>query len=298
MRSFRHAWVALAAAVSVAVVVPVAALATHSGKVGRIAFGVIAADRNTDIYSVMPDGSGQRRLTTAKSFDACAAYSPNGRQIAFCSDRNGKYQVWLMQQDGSGQHQLTQGPYDALFPRYSPDGKRIAYEADDSGPPKVDIYVVGARGGAARRFTGAPGNDVSPSFSPNGKTIAFISGRKGTPQVWLMNGSDGHDQRQLTRDMPAKGERVEWSPDGSLLTYEAGNDIWVIRADGTEPRNLTRSRSIEFGPTWAPDGQEIAFVRKDGAKQRVYVVNADGSHAHPVGGGAGRQLIPSWQTLR
>ena len=81
-----------------------------------------------------------------------------------------------------------------------------------------------------------------------------------------MNGSDGHNQRQLTRDMPAKGERVEWSPDGSLLTYEAGNDIWVIRADGSEPRNLTRSRSIEFGPTWAPDGQEIAFVRKDGSQ--------------------------------
>ena len=139
---------ALAAAIAIAVVAPVAAQATDSGKVGRIAFGVIAADSNTDIYSVMPDGSGQQRLTTAKSFDACAAYSPNGRQIAFCSDRTGKYQVWLMQQDGSGQHQLTRSPYDALFPRYSPDGKRIAYEADDHGPPKVDIYVVGVRGGA------------------------------------------------------------------------------------------------------------------------------------------------------
>ena len=74
-----------------------------------------------------------------------------------------------------------------------------------------------------------------------------------------MKGSDGHNQRQFTRDLPAKGERVEWSPDGSFLTYEAGNDIWVIRADGREPRNLTRSRGIEFGPTWSPDGQEVAF---------------------------------------
>ena len=298
MRSSMHARVALAAAIATAIVAPVAAQATDSGNVGRIAFGLIAADGNTDIYSVMPDGSGERRLTSAKSFDACAAYSPYGSQIAFCSDRTGKYQVWLMKQDGSGQHQLTQGPYDALFPRYSPDGKRIAYEADDRGPPKVDIYVVGVRGSPARRFTGAPGNDVSPSFSPDGKTIAFISARKGTAQVWLMNGSDGHNQRQLTRDLPAKGERVEWSPDGGFLTYEAGNDIWVIRADGREPRNLTRSRGIEFGPTWSPDGEEVAFVRKDGAKRRVYVMNADGSHAHPVGGAPGAQLVPSWQSLR
>jgi len=298
MRSSIHTQLALGAAIVVAIAIPVAAGATDSGKVGRLAFGLIAADGNTDIYSVMPDGSEQRRLTTAKSFDACAAYSPNGREIAFCSDRTGKYQVWLMQQDGSGQHPLTRGPYEALFPRYSPNGKRIAYEADDGGPPKADIYVVGVRGGAARRFTGAPGNDVSPTFSPDGKTIAFISARKGTPQLWLMNGSDGHNQRQLTRDLPAKGERVEWSPDGSLLAYEAGNDIWVVQPDGSEPRNLTRSRSIEFGPTWSPDSEEIAFVRKDGAKRRVFVMNADGSHAHPVGGSPGAQLVPSWQTLR
>ena len=297
MRTIRKR-ITLFVAIAVSVAVPTAALATYPGKVGRIAFGVIAADGNTDVYSVMPDGSGQKRLTTAKSFDACAAYSPSGRQIAFCSDRTSKYQVWVMNDDGSGQRQLTRSPYESLFPRYSPNGTQIAYEADDKGPPMVDIYVIAARGGIARRFTGAPGNDVSPSFSPGGKTIAFISSRKGKPQIWLMDGSDGHNQRQLTTDTTVKGERVEWSPDGSLLAYEAGNDIWVVRADGSEPRNLTRSRSIEFGPTWASDGQELAFARKDGAKQRVYVMNNDGSHAHPVGGTAGKQLIPAWQSLR
>ena len=296
--SSRQTRTAIVAALAVAIVAPVAAHATGAAKVGRIAFGLTAADRNTDIYSVLPDGSGELRLTTDKSFDACAAYAPDGRRIAFCSDRSGSYQVWLMQQDGSAQRQLTRSPYDALFPRFSRDGKRIAYEADDKGPPMVDIYVLGVNGGPARRFTGAPGNDVSPSFSPDGKTIVFISARKGAPQLWLMNGSDGRNQRQLTRDLPAKGERVDWSPDGTLMTYEAGNDIWIVRADGTQPRNVTRSRGIEFGPTWSPDGQEVAFVRKDGAKQRVYVVNADGSHAHPVGGAAGKQLVPSWQALR
>ena len=102
---------------------------------------------------------------------------------------------------------------------------------------------------------------------------------------------------QLTRDTTPKGEKVDWSPDGKQLTYEAGNDIWVVGADGKNPRNLTHSKEVEFAPTWAPDGEEIAFVRIDGSKKLVHVMNNDGSHAHPVGGN-GAQLAPTWQGLR
>ena len=290
-------WPFVLALVVSALVVATVAHATYPGKVGQIAFGMKASDGNTDVYSILPDGSALTRLTTAASFDACAAYSPNGRTIAFCSDRKDGFEIWLMAANGSGQHRLTQSPYDALFPRYSPDGRRIAYEADDHGPPATDIYVVSAGGGKPARFTGAPGNDVSPAFSPDGKMIAFISARKGTPQIWLMDGADGHHQRPLTRDATPKGEKVDWSPDGKQLTYEAANDIWVVAADGKNPRNLTRSKTVEFAPTWAPDGEEIAFVRIDGSKKLVHVINNDGSHAHPVGGN-GAQLVPTWQGLR
>lgn len=287
---------------STVLVALVAATVAHAhaafpGKVGRLAFGMKGTDGNTDVYSMLPDGSGVTRLTTAGSFDACATYSPDGRSIAFCSDREGGFEVWLMSADGSGQRRLTRSPYDALFPRFAPDGRRVAYEAAYGGPPATDIYVVDVRGGKAKRFTGAPGDDVSPTFSPDGKTIAFISARKkGTPQIWLMNGSDGRNQRPLTGDATPKGTRVDWSPDGSLLAYEAGNDIWLVGADGKNPRNLTRSKAVEFGPTWSPDGEEIAFVRMEGSKKQVYVMNDDGSYAHPVGGG-GAQLVPTWQGI-
>lgn len=284
------------AALAAAAVVP--AHATYPGKVGRIAFGIRGSDGNTDVHSILPDGSGLTRLTTAASFDACATYSPDGRSIAFCSDRESGFEVWVMAADGSGQRRLSQSRYDALFPRYSPDGRRIAFEASVHGPPATDIFVVSGRGGEPKRFTGAPGNDVSPTFSPDGKTIAFISARKkDMPQIWLMRGSDGRDQRPLTSDPVAKGEKVDWSPDGKLLTYDAGGDIWVVGIDGKNPRNITRSKTSEFGPTWSPDGEEIAFVRGDGAKKLVYVMNRDGSHVHPVGG-SGAQLVPTWQGIR
>ena len=112
-----------------------------------------------------------------------------------------------------------------------------------------------------------------------------------------MNASNGRNQRQLTRDATPKGELVDWSPDGKRLAYEAGGDIWVVNADGKSPRNLTRTPGAEFGPAWSPDGEEIAYSRHDDGTRRVYVMNADGSHQHPVGG-RGAQLVPAWQPVR
>jgi len=87
-----------------------------------------------------------------------------------------------------------------------------------------------------------------------------------------------------------------WSPNGKQLAYEASGDIWDVDANGMNPRNLTRSKTVDWGPTWSPDSEEIAYVRTDGAKKQVYVINSDGSHPHPVGGN-GAQLLPAWQSV-
>lgn len=294
MKFARSAGRAVTAGAVLALAVAGAASATYPGDSGRIAFGATGARGNVDIYSVRPNGSDLRRLTHDRSFDACAAYSPDGRRIAFCSNRTGTYQIWVMAADGSGQRQVTRNRYDALFPDLSRDGRRIAFQARDGGPQGEDIYVVGTRGGRPRRFTGAPGDDTDAAFSPDGRTIAFLSHRKGSPQIWLMRASDGRNQRPLTRRGPAQGA-PDWSPDGRRIAYDAAGDIWVIGADGSHRINLTRSRTAEFGAAWSPDGRQIAYVVR-GAGRRVYVMNADGSGKHPVGG-TGNQLIPSWQPL-
>src|SRR5205823_14703297 len=95
------------------------ASASHGARAGRIAFPM--GTGNVDIYTVRPDGSDVKRLTTVRGFDGCPAYSPDGRKIASCSDRTGRYQIWLMKADGSDQRRLsTRLP--ALFPQFSPDG--------------------------------------------------------------------------------------------------------------------------------------------------------------------------------
>jgi Tol biopolymer transport system component len=286
---------ALAAAAAVA-----PAYATYPGKVGRIAFAVTGPGGSANIYSAASDGSSPKALTKDTSFDACPSFSANGRLIAFCSNRAGEkgmFQIWVMTADGGSMRQISKSRHGALFPDFSPDGRRIAYQAnEDQTPAQDDIYVVPARGGKAVRFTGAPGNDDYPAFSPDGKTIAFVSHRKGIGQIWLMDARDGRHQRQLTRDSADKDQVPDWSPDGKRIAYEAAGDIWVMNADGTDPQNLTHDGKSQFGPAWSPDGTQIAYVNL-AAQKRIYVMSADGTNKHPLGG-TGSQLVPAWQPTR
>jgi len=115
--------------------------ATYPGQVGRLAFG-ISVGGNIDIYSVLQNGHDLRPLTSAPSFDACAAYAPNGRTIAFCSDRSGAFEIWTMDANGHDQRQVTHLNAFATFPDISPDGTKVAFDAGGvNGDGNDEIFV-------------------------------------------------------------------------------------------------------------------------------------------------------------
>src|SRR5438093_11442953 len=127
---------ALAAVLALAALATVvgSARATYPGATnGRIAFG-IRINGNTDVYSVRPDGQGLRRLTTDPGFDACAAYSADGRRIAYCSGQGGgPVPAWTMKQNGKDKQQVTHLTGPATFPDFSPDGTTIAFDGRPAG---------------------------------------------------------------------------------------------------------------------------------------------------------------------
>ena len=104
------------------------ARATYGGATnGRIAFGM-NVNGNTDVYTVKPGGQDLQRLTTDPGFDACAAYSADGRRIAYCSGQGGGFvQVWTMKQNGTDKQQVTNMSATAIFPDFSPDGSKIVF---------------------------------------------------------------------------------------------------------------------------------------------------------------------------
>jgi Tol biopolymer transport system component len=280
------------------------ARATYPGATnGRIAFGIRIND-NTDVYSVRPGGQDLRRLTTDPGFDACAAYSADGRRIAYCSGQGGgPVQVWTMKQNGTDKQQVTHMSGPAIFPDFSPDGSQIVFTAQPAGSPTRDIYVVGSDGNGLTRLTSGVGNNVYPAFSPDGSKIVFNSNRTGTSQVYVMN-ADGSGQAQLTFDSAPKDQVSDWSPDGSKIAYLADThgisdvvnpswgDIWVMNADGSDQHPIT-SGATYYGTAWSPDGSRIATM--DMPTRTIYTVNAaDGSDAQAVHPG-GLQFVPAWQ---
>ena len=107
---------------------------------GQIAFTRLTkfndTDIESDIYMIKLDGSEQRRLTNSPGFDGFSAWSPDGRRIAFASDRNsGNWELYVMASDGTKQRRLTNTPVDEGAPVWSPDGKKIAYLVDPLGDP-------------------------------------------------------------------------------------------------------------------------------------------------------------------
>src|SRR5436305_3943235 len=106
------AMTAVAAACTLAAVAAFSgsARATYPGATnGRIAFGM-NVNGNTDVYTALPGGQDLRRLTTDPGFDACAAYSADGRRIAYCSskgDAPGHFDIWTMKQNGADKHRVT-----------------------------------------------------------------------------------------------------------------------------------------------------------------------------------------------
>lgn len=175
-----------------------------------------------------------RRILSSSRVDAFPDISPDGKRVAFGSNRSGTFEVWVAEADGSGSRQVTAlGGPPALLPRWSPDGKQIAYYANMDG--NRDIYVVGAEGGKSRRLTKAAANNVVPSWSHDGRWIYFASDRTGSFQCWKMP-SEGGDAVQITK---AGGFGGFEAADGSYLYYAkaySSTTVWRVPVGGGEER--------------------------------------------------------------
>ncbi|HLL84472.1 MAG TPA: hypothetical protein VK420_17540, partial [Longimicrobium sp.] len=157
-----------------------------------------------------------RRLTAFHRDDWSPRWSPDGRRIAFLSNREGSDRIYVMNADGSGTERATGGPDlppDArpdsagqeMDPAWSPDGRRIAYTFRTRGG-KSSIRVTDPASGTGRDLSDGRGKDWMPAWSPDGRHIAFSSERGGDMDLYRMT-ADGGKVTRLTR---ARG--ADWLP--------------------------------------------------------------------------------------
>ncbi len=224
-----------------------------------------------DLWVMDASGGKARRLTHGASRDEWPKFSPDGRRIAFFSDRSGNKDLWIMDARGGKAQQVTFDKHDDFYHGWHPDGNRLVFCSTRSG--NKDIWTVDLRTGERRQLTKDRKNDDDPVFSPDGGFVAFDSGRTGSQNIYILPAGGGKPRR-LTA---GRFDQIpSWSPDGTFLAFErsegdGGPAIWVVSKDGGPAMQVAASGSM---PRWSPRGDLIAFEHSVRDKSMIYTVEA------------------------
>jgi tol-pal system beta propeller repeat protein TolB len=200
--------------------------------------------------------------------------------IAFHSNREGGYQIYVMESDGTDIRKLTDFPPPNSEPTWAPDGSRIAFTSGKDDISNFTLYTIAADGTNPRRLLEpVKGDNWYPTWSPQGDKIAFQSNRDGNFEIYIVEVKTGEVTRltnnQATDSMP------NWSPDGEKIVFvsdaKGDAEIHVMNADGTNRMRLTQSPGQDTQPAWSCDGNRIVFMSGRDGNGEIYVMNADGS---------------------
>jgi dipeptidyl aminopeptidase/acylaminoacyl peptidase len=274
----------------------------------RVAFVVTTMDEERDeylsnIWVVDWKGGKPRRFTSGRKRDTSPRWSPDGKWLAFVSERDGarRPQLHVIPADGGEPTRLTELENGVSDPAWSPDSRRLAFvsrvggqkepqseeERRKSRPARVittlkyrlngegfvydrrpHVFVVPVDGGKPKQITDGDFADADPAWSPDGKTIVFASAR--------------HDDRD----------------------YDDGADLWAVSPTGGEPRRLTDTRGPARRPTFSPNGRLIAYLghehKDDNAARNtnLFVVAAAGGAPTCLTRGLDRNAatnaVPEW----
>jgi Tol biopolymer transport system component len=193
---------------------------------------------DTNIWRLPLSGPGEAaappaRFIASTRLDMAAQYSPDGKRIAFESQRSGVHSIWVSDADGSNAVELLPGVGAASgTARWSPDGQRIAFDFNIEG--NVDIYVIRASGGKPIHLTTDKADDAAPTWSRDGNWVYFTSVRTGRYEVWKVSAGGGKAV-QVTRN--GGGSPALESPDGKFLYYVQGDysgGLWKMPVGGGE----------------------------------------------------------------
>ncbi|HUG52734.1 MAG TPA: winged helix-turn-helix domain-containing protein [Vicinamibacteria bacterium] len=210
------------------------------------------------------------QATTSPGLDAFPALAPNGRTLAYASDRTGGFEIVIKSlAAGARETALTADGGQNVQPAWSPDGEHLAYHSMRRG----GIWIVPALGGAARRVADF---GSKPAWSPDGQRLAFQSdpladvapsayGANIPSTIWTV-ARDGSLLRRLTSPTHPLGGHAApaWSPDGRRIAFatysRAPAGLWSVPAAGGTATRLVEGYSPVFDPVFAPDGTAVYYA--------------------------------------
>jgi Tol biopolymer transport system component len=256
---------------------PALAKAAFPGVNGPIAFERVVGPSTVEVFTMEPDGAGQRSITQGVKSTRAPSFSPDGTKIAFERDSD----IWVMNPDGSKARAVVDDPGNGhpidKSPSFSPDGEKIVFSRDtnDNLSTQDEIFTVDLDTGKLTNLTqNGIDFDEHPTYSPDGSKIAWIRDENGgaAPDEIFVMDADGDNQQNLsTFGTDDSTTWPDYSPDGSRIVFAHDGDILTMDAgDGSDQQNLTPGPFIGGSqPVYSPDGSQIAFARNTGGLPSV-----------------------------
>ncbi|NCC35076.1 MAG: hypothetical protein EOM24_24155, partial [Chloroflexia bacterium] len=269
----------------------------------QLLYAVGAGGGFRDIVVLNVSETSQHILTNEPNSDATMpVWSADGTLIAFASNRDGNYDLFITSADGKTRVNLTDHPGRDMAPVWSPDGTRIAFESFRDG--NWDIFVVNLDGSGLVNLTANPARDGNPAWSPDGERLAFVSDRGGDFDLYVVDVGRLQAPQQLTADVYLDAYPA-WSPSGEAIAFRSnrrGNkDIYILDLATGQTRLFTFHQADDDQPSWSPDGTRIAFISNrsvadvSGDSYDLYIKNLEGGGLVQLTATTDDEQFPHWR---
>lgn len=226
------------------------------------------SDEQLEVYTLNLDTKEKKRLTVTPGKEVCTFFYPDGTKMLFSSTMS------LHRPKDDFRYYGTMWPCDHSF----------------------EIYSANSDGAGIKRLTYNEYYEAETSFSPDGKKILFTSDREGNLELYVMN-IDGTEQTRLTNTPDLHEGGAFFSPDGTMIVYRAWSapataiqptretkaktaHIYVMNANGTGSRQVTKEECFNWSPYFMPDGKRIVFASNAEGKgnNELYMIDIDGNN--------------------
>ena len=211
--------------------------------------------------------AGAQALTTGNQAIEGLAVSPDGRRLAFDSDRSGNQDVYVIPTTGGEPVQVTTDLSDDFMSSWSPSGQELAIYSNREGSRR--LYVMPADGGLPTAVVPLPRNQRYPAWSPDGTTLVFSSNETGAQELYVVSRNSDSSWRAARRVTFGGGDFGRWSPNGRRIVYSRRDGLWALTPGPVGvPRQVLQfddPAAVPLPPVvlWAPDGRTLYYKAFD-----------------------------------